>query len=138
MKNKVGRPTKYKPEIITKTKEYIKHAIPENMDIPSVEGLSVYLDIGLRTLYTWGKKYEDFGTLLKAIKTKQKLCLMQIGIFGGKEINATIVALMLRVNHKMVETTKQDITSKGEKVLVMPSELVNKYDISQNSEDSSK
>ena len=45
---------------------------------------------------------------------------------------------MLRVNHKMVETTKQDITSKGEKVLVMPSELVNKYDISQNSEDSSK
>jgi len=77
MKNKVGRPTKYTPEIITKTKEYIKHAIPENMDIPSVEGLSVYLDIGLRTLYTWGKKYKRFGTLLKAIKTKQKLCLMQ-------------------------------------------------------------
>jgi len=138
MKKKVGRPTKYTPEMITKGKVYLKAAIPENMDIPSVEGLSVYLGIGLRTLYDWGKKYKDFRTLLKEVKTKQKLCLMQIGIFGGKEINATIVALMLRVNHKMVETTKSDITSKGEKVLVMPSELIDKYGISQNSKNSSK
>ena len=114
----ITKPTKYNEKIIEKTKEYLKGAIPENMDIPTVEGLSVYLDIGLRTLYTWGKKYKRFGTLLKAIKTKQKLCLMQIGIFGGKEINATIVALMLRVNHKMVETTKSDITSGGEKMTI--------------------
>ena len=136
MKNKVGRPTKYKPEMITKAKVYLQGAVPENMDIPSVEGLSVNLDIPVRTLYHWGEKHKDFGTLLKEVKTKQKLCLMQIGIFGGKEINATIVALMLRVNHKMVETTKQDITSKGEKVLVMPSELVKKYDISSDSKES--
>ena len=75
---KMGRPTKYTPEIVKKAKEYLKGAVPENMDIPSVEGLSVYLDIGVRTLYDWGKRYKTFRRLLREVKTKQKLHLMQM------------------------------------------------------------
>ena len=124
--------------MLKETEKYLEEAVPENMDLPMVEGLAIRLNVSKQALYRWAKKHKDFRNALRRLKMLQKLHLAKIGIYGGKEINATIVALMLRVNHKMVETTKQDITSKGEKVLVMPSELVNKYDISQNSEDSSK
>jgi len=129
MKNKVGRPSKYSPEMLKETEKYLEEAVPENMDLPMVEGLAIRLNVSKQALYRWAKKHKDFRNALRRLKMLQKLHLAKIGIYGGKEINATIVALMLRVNHKMVETTKQDITSKGEKVLVMPSELVNKYDI---------
>jgi len=135
---KKGRPSKYSQEMLKETEKYLEEAVPENMDLPMVEGLAIRLNVSKQALYRWAKKHKDFRNALRRLKMLQKLHLAKIGIYGGKEINATIVALMLRVNHKMVETTKQDITSKGEKVLVMPSELVNKYDISQNSEDSSK
>ena len=135
---KKGRPSKYSQEMLKETEKYLEEAVPENMDLPMVEGLAIRLNVSKQALYRWAKKHKDFRNALRRLKMLQKLHLAKIGIYGGKEINATIVALMLRVNHKMVETTKQDITSKGEKVLVMPRELVNKYDISQNSEDSSK
>ena len=126
---KKGRPSKYSQEMLKETEKYLEEAVPENMDLPMVEGLAIRLNVSKQALYRWAKKHKDFRNALRRLKMLQKLHLAKIGIYGGKEINATIVALMLRVNHKMVETTKQDITSKGEKVLVMPSELVNKYDI---------
>ena len=115
--------------MLKETEKYLEEAVPENMDLPMVEGLAIRLNVSKQALYRWAKKHKDFRNALRRLKMLQKLHLAKIGIYGGKEINATIVALMLRVNHKMVETTKQDITSKGEKVLVMPSELINKYDI---------
>lgn len=129
-----GRPTKYNEDIIKRTKEYLMGAIPENMEIPTVEGLSIHLGIGLRTLYHWGKKHKNFGTLLKEVKTRQKYELMKIGIFGGKEINATIVALMLRVNHKMVEVSKQDITSGGKSVNPMLVRFIDNKDGDTNTD----
>ena len=42
----------------------------------------------------------------------------------------------LKMKGKLTEKT--DITSKGEKILVMPSELINKYDISSDTKGSSK
>jgi len=128
---KKGRPSKYSQEMLKETEKYLEEAVPENMDLPMVEGLAIRLNVSKQALYRWAKKHKDFRNALRRLKMLQKLHLAKIGIYGGKEINATIVALMLRVNHKMVETTKQDITSKGEKVLVMPSELVNKYDIDE-------
>ena len=140
--------------MLKETEQYLKEAVPENMDLPMVEGLALRLNVSKQAIYRWVKvrhpkdyekkelrgklKHPDFRNALRRLKMLQKIHLAKIGIFGGKEINATIVALMLRVNHKMVETTKQDITSNGKKVLVMPSELITKYDISQKPEDSSK
>jgi DNA-packaging protein gp3 len=113
IKNKGGRPTKYIPELIAKIDEYFEEAIPDNMRIPTVEGLCLKLDITRETAYQWGKEHKEFSDTLELIKVKQKEYLTEVGIFGGKEINANIVALFLKANHGMIETSHQDITTAG-------------------------
>ena len=103
VKRKIGRPTKYTPEIINELNEYIEEAIPQNMRIPTVEGIALKLGISKKTLYNWAKKNPEFLHALDYLKMKQKECLTEIGIFGGKEINASIVQLLLKVNHNMSE-----------------------------------
>lgn len=109
----VGRPTKYTPEVIATLYEYLKEAIPENMSIPTVEGLALKLDVSKDTLYEWGKEYPEFSDALSKLKITQKECLTKIGIFGGKEINASIVQLFLKVNHDMIETDRHLVETKG-------------------------
>lgn len=112
-----GRPTDYTPDIIKEINKYLQEAIPQNMKIPTVEGIALKLGISKDTLYEWAKRYPEFSDALSVLKMKQKEALTEIGIFGGKEINATIVALLLKVNHDMVETQKTDITSGGKPIL---------------------
>jgi len=125
-----GRPTDYTPQIIEEINKYLEEAIPENMKIPTVEGIALRLGINKTTLYEWAKKYPEFSNALDELKMKQKECLVETGIFGGKEINATIVALLLKVNHDMVETTKTDITSGGKP---LPQPLLGGQSASNNS-----
>lgn len=110
---KVGRPSKYDPKYIDELNEYLEEAIPENMDIPTVEGFALRIGTSRQAIYRWAKEHKEFRNTFRRLKMLQKQHLVKIGIFGGKEINATIVQLLLRVNHKMVETTKSDITSGG-------------------------
>ncbi len=121
-----GRPTIYKPEIITEINKYLREAIPQNMKIPTVEGVALRLGINKETLYAWAKKYPEFSNTLKELKMRQKEALIETGIFGGKEINSAIIALLLRVNHKMVETTKTDITSGGKPLPILGGASVEK------------
>lgn len=114
-----GRPTKYDPKMILEIQEYLKGAIPENMKIPTIEGIALKLGVNRDTLYEWAKKYPEFSDTIEESRILQKQYLMEIGIFGGKEINATIVALLLKVNHDMVETTKTDITSGGKPIPIL-------------------
>lgn len=114
-----GRPTKYTPELQAKIQEYLDEAIPINMKIPTVEGLCLKIGIFKDTAYRWAKKYSEFSDALELIKHKQKEYLTEIGIFGGKEINANIVALFLKANHGMVETTRQELTGKDGEALVI-------------------
>ena len=110
---KMGRPTKYSEEMYSVIEEYLGEATPQNMKIPTVEGLCLKLGIFKDTAYRWAKEYPDFSDALELIKHKQREYLTEIGIFGGKEINSNVVMLMLKVNHDMVETQKTDITSGG-------------------------
>jgi hypothetical protein len=114
-----GRPTKYTAEIWALIDEYFEEATPLNMRIPTVEGLCLKLDINQDTAYDWAKKFPEFSETLGLIKRKQKEYLTEIGIFGGKEINANIVALFLKANHGMVETSRQEITGKDGESLVI-------------------
>ena len=112
-KNPVGRPTDYKPEVIDELNKYLAEAIPENMKIPTVEGIALKLGISKKTLYNWADEHEEFLHALEVLKMKQKEALTEIGIFGGKEINATIVQLLLKVNHDMIETDRHLVEADG-------------------------
>lgn len=113
---RTGRPTKYSPKTIDEINKYLQDATPENMSIPTVEGIALRLGVNRDTIYAWAKKHKEFSDTIKKMKMLQKEALIRTGIFGGKEINQTIVALLLKVNHKMIETSKTDITSNGEKL----------------------
>lgn len=47
---------------------------------------------------------------------KQEEDLTDTGIFGGKEINQSIVKLMLMNNHGYKEKSETDVVSKGERI----------------------
>lgn len=114
-----GRPSLYTPQIIIDFNQYLQDATPENMEIATVEGLALKLGISKDTLYEWAKIHPEFSDALCKLKMEQKQQLIKTGIFGGKEINAGIVALMLKVNHDMVETQKTDITSGGKPLPIL-------------------
>ena len=79
-----------------------------------VEGLAIELAVNKTTLYEWAKKHKKFSNAIRKIKAFQKKQLVNDGIYGGKEINASIIKLLLQSNHGMRE--RQDITSKDEKM----------------------
>jgi hypothetical protein len=114
---KTGRPTKYTPELVEKINEFFSEAVPTNMRIPTVEGLCIKLNITRETAYAWAKENPDFSDTLEQIKVKQKEYLTEVGIFGGKEINANIVALFLKANHGMIETNRTELT--GEPLIII-------------------
>lgn len=116
-----GRPTKYGPHILVQTENYLKNAIPQNMTIPTMEGLALHLDLDDDTLFEWQKIYPEFSETLVRLKRLQKQYLTEIGLFGGKEVNPSIVTLLLKVNHNMVETNHTDITTGGIPLIVLRS-----------------
>lgn len=112
-----GRPTKYTPQIIVEMNEYLTEAIPQNMKIPTIEGIALKLGISRETLYQWAKQHKEFSDTLEQLRMMQKESLTEIGIFGGKEINAAIVALLLKVNHGMQESPNTAIQVNFNKTL---------------------
>src|SRR3990167_4891833 len=113
-----GRPTLYTPQIIEEINQYLVEAVPENQDIPTVEGIALRLGISRDTLYEWAKVHSEFSDTIEKMKIMQKQALVRTGIFGGKEVNATIIALLLRVNHDMVEKSAVDVTTAGQPLVI--------------------
>ena len=119
-----GRPTLYTPQAIAEINKYLAEAVPENMAIPTIEGMALRFGISRETLYEWARVHPEFSDTIKKMKMLQKEALIKTGIFGGKEINATIIALLLKVNHDMVETTHTDITSGGKPLPILGGQSV--------------
>lgn len=105
MKDKGGRPTKYKPEFIDEVNEYLKMATRDNMHLPKIESFAKHLGVHKDTLYEWAKLYPEFSDSLRMILQEQAERLVDDGIYGGKEVNSTIVKLLLQNNHGMKERT---------------------------------
>jgi DNA-packaging protein gp3 len=115
MKHAGGRPTKYEPRFIDEVDAYLETTGKENMHIPKIESLAIWLDVSKDTLYAWGKEYPEFSYALGKIMKYQAQQLIDDGIYGGKEVNSTIVKLLLQNNHGMKErvdatTNDKDIT----------------------------
>jgi len=103
VKNKGGRPTKYKPDVFKGIEGYMEKCGKEQMALPSIEGLAIYLGITSETIRQWAKKYKEFSWTIKKIVDKQKKQLMDDGMYGGKEVNAAMAIFLLKVNHGMNE-----------------------------------
>lgn len=133
-----GRPTKYIPEVIyPKVEEYLSSCGKEQTELPTVEGLALYLGVNADTLFEWDKKYPEFSESIKKILMKQKTQLMNDGMYGGKEVNAGMAIFLLKCNHKMNDGSSANVNVEN-KILVMPAELITKYGIAHDTKDSSK
>lgn len=111
-----GRPTKYNPQIITQTNEYIKSCGREQMTLPTIQGLAIKLCVNKTTIYEWAKENPEFSNAIDKLMDYQAQQLINDGIYGGKEINAPIVKLMLMNNHGMREKSDTDVTSNGKEI----------------------
>ena len=116
-KNKGGRPTKYSKDIIGKIDEYIKRFEKDTTHLPKIESFALFIGVGERTIYDWKDKHPKFSQSLDKILTLQKERLVDDGIYGGKEVNSTIVKLLLQNNHGMKEKTETDLTSGGKEIV---------------------
>ncbi len=130
-----GRPTSYSEEMLKKTWEYISDCEDDEVqqtigmsakgtelfknkvivNIPTVEGLALYLGVNKTTLYEWESKHEEFSNALGKLKAKQAKQLINKGLSG--DYNPTIAKLILSSNHGYKEKSETDITTKGEKMI---------------------
>lgn len=111
-----GRPTLYDPKFIDEVDNYLATATKENQHLPKVESFALWIGVNKDTLYEWKKLYKEFSDALEKIMLFQGERLIDDGIYGGHEINASIVKLMLMNNHGMVDKSNTDLTTKGDKI----------------------
>jgi hypothetical protein len=117
---KMGAPSKYNPvTIYPKIDEYLAQCGKEQTELPSVEGLSLYLDVNPDTVYEWAKKYPDFSEYLKKLSAKQKNQLMNDGMYGGKEVNASMAIFLLKAIHGLKDGSGMNVNVSGEKVIAI-------------------
>ena len=101
----MARPTKYKSSFIAEADRYLATTGKEQTHLPKIESFAIYLGVNKTTLYEWAKKYKKFSNALEKILLRQGEQLIDDGIYGGKEVNSTIVKLLLQNNHGMKERT---------------------------------
>lgn len=118
-----GRPKTYRPEILEKSKKYLEGCNDEYMpvirqentekgylmyenrlrvNLPSIEGLALYLRVNRDTIYAWAKEHEEFSDIIDELREKQAQKLLNSGLSG--EYNSTIAKLILS-KHGYVEKT---------------------------------
>lgn len=104
-----GRPTKYNKEILDKAKEYLLKYDEIGDKIPSVAGLSLYLDICRDTIYDWDGQDDkkEFSYILKQINATQHQVLINKGL--SNDFNSAITKLVLG-KHGYHEKQQQEIS----------------------------
>ena len=100
-----GRPTKYEDSFVAEVDKYLATKTRENTSLPTMQGLALWLDVDGDILVEWSKIHKEFSAALKKLMLKQAEQLIDDGIYGGKEVNSTIVKLLLQNNHGMKERT---------------------------------
>jgi len=102
-----GRPTKFHDGMYKQITEYISMCGREQMSLPTIEGLADYLDVTSDTIRRWSKENQEFSATVKRILDKQKIQLMQDGMYGGKEVNAAMAIFLLKANHGLKDGGNQ-------------------------------
>lgn len=104
VKHAGGRPTKYIPAVIyPQIDAYLEDCSRENTELPTVEGLALKLGVNRDTVFEWAKKYPELSDYLKKLADKQKNQLINDGMYGGKEVNASMAIFLLKAIHGLKE-----------------------------------
>ena len=119
----MGRPTDYEPErdYLHDADDYIKTCGREQTKLPKVEEFcDEKLGIDDDTAVEWCKKYpnSNFSSAIKRIKRIQKGQLQDDGMYGGKEVNSAMAIFLLKANHNMIETERQELNLVGDNLII--------------------
>lgn len=107
-----GRPTKYNEALVEKARDYLNVYETLGDVIPSIEGLSIYLDVTRTTLYDWEKQEEkkEFSDILRKINATQHQVLINKGL--SNDFNSAITKLVLG-KHGYHEKMQQEVSGPG-------------------------
>lgn len=110
-----GRPTKLNDEIISRANKYLEdnEAFGPAALLPTIERLSLVLEVNRDTLYEWASNNREFSDIISRLKAMQADKLIQNGLAG--RWNSVISKLMLS-KHGYVEKQETDLTSAGDKI----------------------
>lgn len=122
-----GRPTLLTPELIEKAKGYLATCVDYEdqwerirTKLPSIEGLSIYLDCARESLTNWSTEESDLGKaflgILEDIRKEQASRLLNSGLDGS--YNSTIAKLILG-KHGYVDEKHNDHTSGGKPIPIL-------------------
>lgn len=110
----IGRPTDYNQEILDNASAYVQHFANDEgkgenlkVNLPTIEGLALYLEISRSTLYLWQKEHKAFSDIIEILQQKQAQVLINNGLSG--RYNPTIAKVLLT---KHGYTDKQEIDQK--------------------------
>lgn len=112
----MARPTDYSEEILDDAWNYIKEFANDTkegdkvkVNLPSIEGLALYLEVSRSTVYLWQKEHKEFSYIIETLLQKQAQALINNGL--GGTYNPTIAKVLLT---KHGYTDKQEIDQKTE------------------------
>lgn len=118
--NKGGRPTKLTDELIAKAEMYLVDYMSNDDIVPSVAGLSCYLDVAKSSIYKYRDESPRFSDTLERIESLQEKMLLKGGLMG--DFNPTITKLMMS-NHGYSEKQQVDNTSSDGSMVPMPTRI---------------
>ncbi len=123
---RTGRPKEYNEDTVKKAQQYLDECVDtytvtkegeegtlKKVNIPSIAGLALYLNIARETVYDWRDKYPEFSDILGHILAEQERRLISNGLSGAYNSNITKLVLGKHGYHDKQDT---DITTKGEKI----------------------
>lgn len=111
-----GRLTKYNDEILSKLDEYIEMNLEDKKSFPTLQEFARYVGVNSDTIQEWKNVHETFSVSIKKLLDLQQERLMLNGLL--QNFNPTMSIFLLKANHGMIETSRQELTGKDGEQLV--------------------
>ena len=105
---KTGRPTKYDEAMCRELDKYLATTGKLKKNLPTLFGFALWLKVDTDTLNEWSKIHPVFSVALTRLKHVQATQLINDGMYE-RDVNPTIVKLLLQNNHGMRE--RNDLTT---------------------------